>query len=180
MAVERRYIRKVPRLTDTPDDGVAFLILFVVFLTGFLVEGMRIGATELSQHPKLGGLVARRLGHCQIRPRWDSHGDTFLIWHRFWWWFHMVFIFGFLAYIPYSAKLFHMISAPINAFFSDLKPKGVLEPIPDFEQAESFGASKLQDFTWKQLLDLDACTACGRCQAIARPTTAASPCPPSR
>jgi Fe-S oxidoreductase len=92
-------------------------------------------------------------------------GDTFLSWHRFWWWFHMVFIFAFLAYIPYSAKLFHMISAPMNAFLRDLKPKGVLEPIADFEQAESFGASQLQDFSWKQLLDLDACTACGRCQA---------------
>jgi Fe-S oxidoreductase len=59
-----------------------------------------------------------------------------------------------------------MISAPINTFLSDLKPTGVLAPIADFEQAESFGASQLQDFTWKQLLDLDACTACGRCQAV--------------
>jgi Fe-S oxidoreductase len=126
---------------------------------------MRIGVTELSQHPDWavwspGGLVTAKLGAAA-----GFSAETFLSWHRFWWWFHMVFIFGFLAYIPYSAKLFHMISAPLNAFFSDLKPKGVLEPIPNFEEAESFGAAKLQDFTWKQLLDLDACTACGRCQA---------------
>jgi len=165
MAAERRYIRKVHRLTDTPDDGMALLILFVVFFTGFLVEGMRIGATELSQHPDwarwspVGWIVA------EIAAAAGFSTETFLTWHRFWWWFHMVLIFGFLAYIPYSAKLFHMISAPINTFFSDLKPKGILEPIPDFEQVESFGASQLQDFTWKQLLDLDACTACGRCQA---------------
>jgi Fe-S oxidoreductase len=165
MAAERRYIRKVHRLTDTPDDGLALLILFIVFFTGFLVEGMRMGATEISPHPEWavwspGGLLVAKLATAV-----GFGQETFLTWHRFWWWFHMVFIFGFLAYIPYSAKLFHMISAPINAFFSDLKPKGVLEPIADFEQAESFGASKLQDFTWKQLLDLDACTACGRCQA---------------
>ena len=127
---------------------------------------MRIGATELSQHPAWAVWSPGGLRHRQARRRDGLRPrTTFLSWHRFWWWFHMVFIFGFLAYIPYSAKLFHMISAPINAFFSDLKPKGVLEPIPDFEQAESFGASKLQDFTWKQLLDLDACTAV----AAARP-----------
>jgi Fe-S oxidoreductase/nitrate reductase gamma subunit len=165
MAAERRYVRKVERLTDTPDDGLALLVLFIVFATGFLVEGMRIGATELSQHPgwavwSPGGLVIAKLADAAGFTR-----ESFLSWHRFWWWFHMVLIFGFLAYIPYSAKLFHMISAPINAFLSDLKPKGVLEPIPNFEEAESFGAAKLQDFTWKQLLDLDACTACGRCQA---------------
>ena len=38
----------------------------------------------------------------------------------------------------------------------------VLEPIP-LEGAETFGASKIQDFTWKDLLDLYACAVCGRC-----------------
>src|SRR5919109_3061295 len=66
MAAERRYLRKVERLTDTPDDSSALLILFVVFLTGFLVEGMRIGATELFQHPDWaswspGGLVIAKM-----------------------------------------------------------------------------------------------------------------------
>jgi Fe-S oxidoreductase/nitrate reductase gamma subunit len=165
MAAERRYIRRVQRLTDTPDDGLALLILFIVFFTGFLVEGMRMGATEIMQYPDWALWSPGGLAIAEAAAAVGFTTDTFLVWHRFWWWFHMVFIFGFLAYIPYSAKLFHMLSAPINAFFSDLKPKGILEPIPDFEEVESFGAAKLQDFTWKQLLDLDACTACGRCQA---------------
>jgi Fe-S oxidoreductase/nitrate reductase gamma subunit len=165
MAAERRYLRKVERLTDTPDDGLALLLLFIVFVTGFLVEGMRMGATELAQHPAWavwspGGLLVAKLGVALGFTQ-----ETFISFHRFWWWFHMVLIFGFLAYIPYSAKLFHMLSAPLNTFLLDLKPKGVLEPIPNFEEAESFGSARLQDFTWKQLLDLDACTACGRCQA---------------
>jgi Fe-S oxidoreductase/nitrate reductase gamma subunit len=165
MAAERRYLRKVERLTDTPDDGSALLILFIVFFTGFLVEGMRIGATELSQHPDWAVWSPGGLMIAKVAAAAGFTQETFLGWHRFWWWFHMVLIFGFLAYIPYSAKLFHLLSAPINALLSDLKPKGVLEPIPNFEEVESFGAAKLQDFTWKQLLDLDACTACGRCQA---------------
>jgi Fe-S oxidoreductase len=165
MAAERRYLRKVERLTDTPDDGLALLILFIVFFTGFLVEAMRIGATELAQHPSWAVWSPVGLVIAKLAAAGGFTQETFLVWHRSWWWVHMVLIFGFLAYIPFSTKLFHMISAPINTFLSDLKPKGVLEPIPNFEEAESFGAARLQDFTWKQLLDLDACTACGRCQA---------------
>jgi len=165
MAAERRYLRKEPRLTHTPDDGVTLLLLFLVFFTGFLVEGMRMGATEMHQHPDWAIWSPGGLALAKLAAVGGFTETTFLSWHRFWWWFHMVLIFGFLAYIPYSPKLFHMLSAPINAFLSDLKPKGVLESISDFETAESFGAGQLRDFTWKQLLDLDACTACGRCQA---------------
>lgn len=164
MAAERRYLRQVERLTNAPDDGIALLMLFVVFATGFLVEGMRIGATELRQHPDWALWSPGGLAIAKLAAAGGFTEEIFLGWHRFWWWFHMVFIFGFLAYIPYSPKLFHMISAPLNAFLLDLKPPGVLEPIADFEHTENFGAGKLPDFTWKQLLDLDACTACGRCQ----------------
>ncbi len=165
MAAERRYLRKDERLTDTPDDGVALLVLFIVFFTGFLVEGMRMGATEMRQHPDWALWSPGGLAVAKVAAAVGFTEEAFLSWHKFWWWFHMIFIFGFLAYIPYSHKLFHMITAPINAFLMDLKPKGVLEPRGDFEHVETFGAGRLEDFTWKQLLDLDACTACGRCQA---------------
>ncbi len=58
----------------------------------------------------------------------------------------------------------HIITTPVNHFLLSLKPTGYLEPIRDFENAESFGAGKLEDFTWKQIFDSDACTRCGRCQ----------------
>ena len=56
----------------------------------------------------------------------------------------------------------HMVAAPLNAFFRSLKPKGALESI-DLETAEHFGAGRVQDFTWKELLDGYACAVCGRC-----------------
>ncbi|MCK7509386.1 MAG: (Fe-S)-binding protein [Desulfobacterales bacterium] len=70
---------------------------------------------------------------------------------------------GFIAYIPYS-RLLHIITTPANHFLQSLKPTGYIEPIRDFENAEAFGVGKLEEFTWKQIFDSDACTRCGRCQ----------------
>ncbi len=61
-------------------------------------------------------------------------------------------------------KLSHILISPLNVFFRSLRPKGALVTIVDIEEAEAFGVSKIEDFIWKQLLDLDACTRCGRCQ----------------
>ncbi len=71
--------------------------------------------------------------------------------------------FGFIAYIPYS-RLLHIITTPANHFLKSFKPTGYIEPIRDFENAEAFGVGKLEEFTWKQIFDSDACTRCGRCQ----------------
>ena len=77
------------------------------------------------------------------------------------WWIHLGIILGFAIYIPFS-KHMHMVAAPLNAFFRSLEPRGTLAPI-DLENAERFGAGRVQDFTWKQLLDGYACAVCGRC-----------------
>jgi len=89
--------------------------------------------------------------------------ETTKLWHKISWWTHTFIALGFIAYIPYS-RLLHIITTPANHFLASLKPTGYVEPIRDFENAESFGVSKLEEFTWKQIFDSDACTKCGRCQ----------------
>ncbi len=84
---------------------------------------------------------------------------------EFFWWFHVLIVLGFLNYLPYS-KHSHVFTAIPNVFFQDLKPRGALNPI-DFENIpddiDHFGAGKLEDFTWKDILDSYTCTECGRC-----------------
>ncbi|GIX47635.1 MAG: hypothetical protein KatS3mg131_1846 [Candidatus Tectimicrobiota bacterium] len=169
----RRYVIRPAGLDNRLEDLVVLLWFLVVLGSGFLVEGMRIGATELRQHPDWAlwspvgaalALVFQGLGASEAQ---------FLSWHRFWWWTHMVLTFGFLTYIGYS-KLNHLVFSPLNLFFRKSRPKGALAPIANLDKALEgdeaaletvrFGAGKLADFTWKQLLDLDACTRCGRCQ----------------
>ena len=80
------------------------------------------------------------------------------------WWIHLAIILGFAIYIPFS-KHMHMVAAPLNAFFRSLEPRGALASI-DLENTERFGAGRVQDFTWKQLLDGYACAVCGRCTDV--------------
>jgi Fe-S oxidoreductase len=99
---------------------------------------------------------------------WMSAG-----WIRFWmWtmlWVHVALVLGFLVYLGYSKHL-HIATSAINVFLGNTKARGRLTPLRiDLEALETedvrLGAGTLPDLTWKESLDLYACTECGRCQA---------------
>ncbi len=163
LAAYRRYVQKPERLgykgtpDNTNDDGIVLLLIGAIIITGFIVEALRIYVTNPPW--EYWSFVGWLLSHTFTGV---AH-DTARTLHQVSWWVHAVLGLGFIAYIPYS-RLLHIITTPANHFFSDLKPAGSLEPIRDFENAEAFGVGKLEDFTWKQIFDADACTRCGRCQ----------------
>lgn len=77
-------------------------------------------------------------------------------------WLHLAIFFSFLIYLPFS-KHGHLMFAPFNGFLQNLKPNGALAPIENLEEATTYGKHKIEEFTWKQLLDLFSCSECGRC-----------------
>ena len=99
---------------------------------------------------------------------------------RICWWIHIVGIFAFLNYLPYSKHL-HIILAFPNTYYSNLNAKGKFknlasvtdvvkpnfdpsyQPIMDPNAPQRFGAKDIFDLSWKQLLDSYTCTECGRC-----------------
>jgi ferredoxin len=83
--------------------------------------------------------------------------------NHFFWWGALGSILVFIPYFPRS-KHIHLFTAPINLALRKEKP-GVLQPM-DFEQEETFGASKLEEFTWPRLLDAYSCIMCNRCQDV--------------
>jgi heterodisulfide reductase subunit C len=115
-----------------------------------------------------------------ITGLFSSWSDASLIaYERIMWWFHILGIFAFLNYLPYS-KHFHIILAFPNVWYSNLDKKGRLTNMaavtnevnlmmdPSAVQIEldgpvKFGAKDIQDLTWKNLLDAYTCTECGRC-----------------
>jgi heterodisulfide reductase subunit C len=115
-----------------------------------------------------------------ITGLFSSWSDGSLIaYERFTWWFHILGIFAFLNYLPYS-KHFHIILAFPNVWYSNLDKKGrltnmaavtnevnlMMDPsaVPiEIEGPVKFGAKDIQDLTWKNLLDAYTCTECGRC-----------------
>jgi Fe-S oxidoreductase len=77
-------------------------------------------------------------------------------------WIHILLVLGLLVYIPLS-KHFHVFTSPVNVYLKGDAPKGALPKIENIEEAEHFGVSQVQQFTWKDILDGYACTECGRC-----------------
>ena len=87
------------------------------------------------------------------------------VWYRVFFWGHMLLVLGFLNYLPFSKHL-HVLTSVPNVFLSDLGPKGALQPINLADETlTKFGATDVDDLTWKQLLDGYTCTECGRCTA---------------
>lgn len=106
---------------------------------------------------------------------------TLIVIERACWWFHIVGIFAFLNYLPYS-KHFHILFAFPNTYFSNLEPKGEFTNMasvtnevkamldPSFVPAETapgkFGAKDVNDLSWVNLMNAYTCTECGRCTSV--------------
>jgi Fe-S oxidoreductase/nitrate reductase gamma subunit len=163
MALYRRYVTKPDFLgyrekpDNTADDAVVLLLIGAIIITGFVIEALRIHVTKPSWEVWSFGGWTMAAAFTGLDP------ETAKMLHKTTWWVHAFLALGFIAYIPYS-RLLHIITTPANQFFASLKPAGYLEPIRDFETAESFGTGKIEELTWKQIFDADACTRCGRCQ----------------
>ncbi len=160
LAVFRRYIQRPDRLDNKPENAIALSLIFVIVLTGFIIEGLRIAALDPNwgAWSPGGWVVAQTFGGLSV--------GTLETLHESLWWFHVALALGVIVYVALTfSTLAHIVVGPVNVLFRSLRPKGALLPI-DLETAEVYGAAKITDFTWKHLLDLDSCTRCGRCQDV--------------
>lgn len=172
----RRFITKVRRLqVDAHGSRDAAMILSWIFLivsTTLLQNATRIaiGTYEAGAGFPVSSQLASLFGYEQ---------STYLA-ERLFWWAHIGLVLAFLNYLPYSKHL-HVLTSIPNVFFASLKPKGALEPINlQDETLTKFGASDIEDLTWKQLLDGYTCTECGRCESVCPANLTGKPLSPRK
>ncbi|MFP8953294.1 (Fe-S)-binding protein [Natrialbaceae archaeon A-arb3/5] len=175
MAIYRRYWVRNRRLWGrhtSSEDDIFIWTLFGLGVGGFLLEGLRIYATGTPDHEVVsfvgyglalgfGGLGLPLAGEPGASLAAGLVTAENLHWLA--WWSHSLLAFFFIAWIPY-AKPFHMLSSFANVVTRDEKAGQRLPNVP--ADLDATNAESIDDFTWKELLDQDACTKCGRCSAV--------------
>jgi Fe-S oxidoreductase len=165
MAIYRRYAVREERLWGRHtgfEDDVFVWTLFVLGVGGYAIEGLRIlgtGFPDFETVSFVGYFVALVYEAAGVTPELAQT----LYW--FGWWSHAVIALGFVAFVP-RAKPFHMISSFANLVVADEKAGVRLPAVPEDEAPDEIGYTEIEDLSWKQLLDTDACTKCGRCSSV--------------
>jgi len=162
-AIIRRYVQRPYRIRikSKPEHAVILGVFLAITVTGFGTEAWRIaemGMPSFERWSFVGWPLAKLI----------ENSSNLAGGHQVWWILHVLTFFAFLVILPVT-MLRHMFTSPLNMYLKDReRPKGAMKPMPNLMETEleSFGASTIEDFTWKQLLDLDACTMCGRCTSV--------------
>jgi Fe-S oxidoreductase len=163
-------IRKVQRPERFVGSHMEEADLILVWIAGIILTLLGLDAVRIArgvaEAPAAWTPIANGLS-----KGFDAMGPTALrTFESVFVWSHLLLILGFLVYIPYSKHL-HIVTAAVNVFFAQTRPRGYLAPLRiDLDALEtedvSFGARTVTDLSWKGLLDLTACTECGRCQSV--------------
>lgn len=160
LAVLRRWIFTANRLrfdlTQKREAAIILLLIAFLMISTILAEIFYVASENIDSHSFIGNSIGSWLIDLGI-----SKTSASAIYQTSWW-IHLVIILGFAIYIPIS-KHVHLVGAPLGFVARQLNPKGTLDTIVDFEETDSFGASRMKDFNQKQLLDAFACAVCGRC-----------------
>ena len=187
----RRNIIKVDRF-EKPEmegwpkwDANIILIAEVLLIIGiFTMNGTDVVLQNIDpeHYPDTGTLLISS----QIGPLLFGALDSGLLMflERFGWWLHILVVFGFLVYLPYSKHL-HILLAFPNTYYAPIQPKGKMDNMPEImnevksmlglpgaettdygSELPEFGANDIQSLSWKNILDAYTCTECGRCTSV--------------
>ena len=167
MAMYRRYVVRNERLrgpNSSLEDHLFIWSLFLLGVGGFVTEAIRILGTSATRDVSfetvsfVGWFLKDTFAAVGMTPQMATAAYPLA------WWSHSIIAFVFIAAIPY-AKPFHMISSFANVVTRDTKAGKRLPGIPADLDADT-GAESMDSFSWKEILDQDACTKCGRCTSV--------------
>lgn len=156
----RRIVIRPKRLTMSLEADLILIAIAILMITDFLMEGAEIARTWTPQAiwSPVGMWVAGIFTATGISP------GSLHAWFTVNYFIHTAGILAFLNYLPYG-KHFHIITSIPNVFLRKTAPAGALSKMNlEDESATTFGVEKIDQFSWKQMLDMYSCTECGRCE----------------
>lgn len=156
-AFYRRYVEKLVRLKRGFKNGLVLLFIGGLMLSVLLGNGMGMiwHGHESTWTEPVASLIATAFSGI---PEAAAITIFYIAW-----WIHLLFLLAFLVYVPQS-KHAHLIAGPANVYLTKVDAPGKIKKI-DFEDEtqETFGAGKITDFNYEQMIDFYACVECGRC-----------------
>jgi Fe-S oxidoreductase len=166
VAYFRRWVIRPWRITQSRDAEFVLLLILLLMVTDFCLDGawmLTYAKTPEAAFEAEWAIVGPALAGIFSGASAETQTALFHVFY----WAHIGILFLFMNYLPHS-KHFHVITALPNVFFSNQKkgyPIAIIQDIEaEFEKEEPLiGASRLEDFSWKQILDIYTCTECGRC-----------------
>ena len=176
LAMYRRAFRRKPSLGHNKSDWWLLGLLLSLGLTGFAVEALRIHYTQvqpwIARWSTVGWLI-----DTSLLQRLDIETARKL--HLTAWWLHSILVAAFFASIPVT-RFLHVITGPANIALRPRRPMGALVPltVEEVEQTGRTGVNTIAEFTRQQLLSLDACMECGRCEDACPATASNKPLSP--
>jgi len=121
LAIYRRYVTRPSRLDNQSEDLIALVLILLILLTGFVVEGLRLAV--IGQDSQAWAPIGKAIAALFDKAGMSSNAKSLMAMIIFR--IHFFLVIFTIAYIPYS-KLFHLISSPLNMIFRSLEPKGTL------------------------------------------------------
>jgi Fe-S oxidoreductase len=176
-AIIRRYIVKPPRLKGEQTVEALVSLVAIIFIP--VTHSFKMATSIALSHPPagLGSIlppVSSALSHLYSGSSLASVEAA----NAGFFWAHWLVVLSLLGFIAYSRHL-HMVASLFNILFRSPLPKGALRSI-DLEAVDTFGAARITDLSWKQVLDLYSCVVCGQCQDACPATASGKPLNPKK
>jgi len=183
LAAYRRYVQKPSKLTFDSRFTQSLLLISVIVILGPFVESFRLAVVSLTnEQPALSAAPWSPIGW-GLAQLWLSVGPTvasLMAWHTGVYVAHLLFVALFFVVLP-TGTLLHIFTSGFNIYMSKIdQPVGRLAAAATGAQGEYLYADRLRNLSWKQLLDSDACTECGRCEEACPAHAAGRPLSPKQ
>jgi Fe-S oxidoreductase/nitrate reductase gamma subunit len=176
LAMYRRAFRRKASLGHNWSDWWLLGVLLSLGITGFAVEALRMHYTEVQPPVAHWSAVGWLIDSTLLRGIEIANARTM---HLAAWWLHAILVAVFFATIPVN-RFLHVLTGPLNIAGRPKRPMGALVPLTmeEVEQTGRTGVHDLADFNRQQLLSLDSCMECGRCEDACPATATGKPLSP--